>query len=77
MVEYPVRAHKYINLMHLTLHFPVDEDDPSEKQVFWIGLKGMSSNFKRKAVDTVYEIQANTADHDKLEEDNMGANKMS
>ena len=77
VVEYPVRAHKYINLVHLTIHFPIDEDEPSEKQVFWIGLKGMSSNYKRKAVDTVYELLCNPSDCKKLEDDHMGANKMS
>ncbi len=77
MVEYPVRPHKFLNMNHLAIHFPDDEEDPSEKQVFWIGLKGMSSNYKRKAVDTVYELLCNPSDCDKLEDGHMGANKMS
>ena len=71
VVEYPVKALKFQNCLHLVLHFPADEDTESEKQLFWIGLKGMSSNYQRKAVVTVYESQANLADHPNREEEGM------
>lgn len=76
VVEYPVKALKFQNLMHLVLHFPPDEDTESEKHLFWIGLKGISTNFQRKAVVTVYESQANLADHPAPEDENLGNNVM-
>ncbi|CAD7970523.1 unnamed protein product [Amoebophrya sp. A120] len=66
-VEYPVRATKFTNLQQLVIHFETDET-AEEKEVFWIGLKGTPTDYKRQAVITVYESQANVADHEAPEE---------
>ena len=72
--EYICRAGKFSNLLHLMIHFERDEaaeEEEMAKEVFWIGLKGMPTNFKRQAVETVYESRANLADH-KAHEDAFG-----
>ncbi|CAD7970525.1 unnamed protein product [Amoebophrya sp. A120] len=63
VVEYPVRANKFANLQQLVIHFETD-DSADEKKVLWIGPKGTPTDYKRQAVITVYESQANVADHE-------------
>jgi len=77
-VEYPVKAYKFGNLSNLALHFPTDEaalDDDTPKELFWIGLKGSMTEWKRQAVITCYESSANVADHEAVE-DAMGQNSI-
>lgn len=70
MVEYPVKAAKFSNLSMLVMHFEgndVQEDEGDEevgKEIFWIGLKGTPTEWKRQAVITVYESQAQACDHE-------------
>mmetsp|Transcript_3315 Transcript_3315/g.7797 ORF Transcript_3315/g.7797 Transcript_3315/m.7797 type:complete len:213 (+) Transcript_3315:314-952(+) len=73
-VEYPVRATKFSNLTMLVMHFQTDEA-AEEKEIFWIGLKGTPTEWKRQAVITVYESQAQAADHE-APDDAFAANMM-
>eukprot|EP00397_Hematodinium_sp_SG-2012_P064390 GEMP01090975.1.p1 GENE.GEMP01090975.1~~GEMP01090975.1.p1 ORF type:complete len:209 (-),score=47.83 GEMP01090975.1:295-900(-) len=69
-IEYPVRAAMFNGITALSLHFP-EAIGAGSQQIFWIGLKGQGSEWKRQAVVTVYESQANVADH-KVSEDALG-----
>lgn len=72
-VEYPLKAAKFTNCLHLTLYIPMDEHNlDSEKEVFWIGLKGIPTQWKREAVDTVYESAAIAAEHPQNRDDEFG-----
>ncbi|EJD06680.1 DUF1000-domain-containing protein [Fomitiporia mediterranea MF3/22] len=64
--EYAVKASKFSNLSSLTIFFPEAQGGDSTK-VFYIGLRGSWSARKRDAVITVYESQANLADHEKIQ----------
>ena len=65
-----------MNCSHLVLHFPQDDnaaDAGESKEIFWLGFKGIPSEWKRQAVVTVYESQANLADHDKAPDEEEAA----
>merc|ERR1712194_731278 len=77
--EYKVRGGKFSNCLSLGMHFlPIEgeedlmddadlDDEPLE--VFWVGLKGQPTEWKREAVECVYETRANPADHETAKED--------
>ena len=63
VIEYPLRPARFAQVNSVTIRFP-----QQEKEVYWIGLRGIASGDQRKAVVTVYESRANLADHDKLKD---------
>ncbi|CAD7966930.1 unnamed protein product [Amoebophrya sp. A25] len=73
--EYPLRANKFCNLQMLVVHLVADEG-ADEKELYWIGLKGIPTQYRREAVITVYESQANAADHKTPEEEAMEMHMM-
>jgi PITH domain len=61
-VEYLVNMSKFNNVTNLVIGF--DENfGASNTSIRYIGLKGEKLREKFKVVQTVYEIQANLADH--------------
>jgi len=61
-IEYTTRAAKFINVSHLTLHFPSNFGGDSAR-LYYIGLKGDFTEAKRQAVVTVYESRPQLSDH--------------
>ena len=59
ILQYPLRVVKFGNINTLTLQFPSDQSF----DITWIGLRGIASGDKRKAVVTVYESRPLIADH--------------
>lgn len=72
-MEYPVKAHRFMNCSHLVMHFPQDENAGEAKELYWLGFKGIPTEWKREAVVTVYESQANLADHEKAPDEQAAA----
>ncbi|KAL5526809.1 hypothetical protein ACEPAF_8534 [Sanghuangporus sanghuang] len=64
--EYSVKASKFSNLSSLTIFFPEAQGADTTK-IYFIGLRGSWSERKRDPVVTVYESQANLADHEKIQ----------
>ncbi|KOB88815.1 hypothetical protein PFDG_03668, partial [Plasmodium falciparum Dd2] len=50
------------NVSYLTLYFYENYGADTTK-IFYIGLKGVGTNYIRKAVETVYEASPNLSDH--------------
>ena len=71
VVEYPLRPVKFAQVNSITLQFP-RPDDGRPVEIFWIGLRGIASGDKRKAVVTVYESRANVADHEVKDQFRVG-----
>eukprot|EP00923_Selenidium_pygospionis_P000457 GHVN01000806.1.p4 GENE.GHVN01000806.1~~GHVN01000806.1.p4 ORF type:complete len:205 (-),score=36.50 GHVN01000806.1:371-985(-) len=61
-IEYPLKVTQLQNVTTLTLYFN-DTHGSSPNQLFYVGLRGEGSSFKREAVVTVYESQAQRSDH--------------
>ncbi|GAW82265.1 hypothetical protein, conserved [Plasmodium gonderi] len=61
-VEYPLKVTSLFNVSYLTLYFYENYGAETTK-IFYIGLKGIGTNYTRKAVETVYEASPNLADH--------------
>ncbi|KAL8426671.1 hypothetical protein Efla_005928 [Eimeria flavescens] len=61
-VEYPLKVTKLQNVTSLSLYFP-DNFGGDCTEIVFIGLRGVGSKYQRKAVQTVYEAQANAKDH--------------
>eukprot|EP00002_Diphylleia_rotans_P016180 TRINITY_DN3144_c0_g1_i3.p1 TRINITY_DN3144_c0_g1~~TRINITY_DN3144_c0_g1_i3.p1 ORF type:complete len:153 (-),score=45.53 TRINITY_DN3144_c0_g1_i3:103-561(-) len=55
-LEYPTRYAKFQNVSTLVMFFPSNHGSRTTK-VAYIGLKGESTNYKREAVNTVYELR--------------------
>ncbi|KAF7967285.1 hypothetical protein HWV62_34999 [Athelia sp. TMB] len=64
--EYAVKVSKFSNLSSLTLFFPQSQGGDST-QIYYIGLLGQWSERKDNPIITVYETQANLADHEKIQ----------
>ncbi|KAF9414476.1 PITH domain-containing protein 1 [Podila epigama] len=62
VAEYATRVAKFTSIRSLTLFFGENFGGDITK-VNFIGLKGEYSEFKRDPIITVYELQANPADH--------------
>ncbi|KAG0320283.1 PITH domain-containing protein 1 [Dissophora globulifera] len=62
IAEYSTRVAKFTSIRSLTLFFNENFGGDTTKITF-IGLKGEFSEFKRDPIITVYELQANPADH--------------
>lgn len=61
-LEYPLKVTALSNVSHLTLYF-FENYGAETTKIFYIGLKGIGSNYKRRAVVTTYEASPNLADH--------------
>ncbi|KAF9379437.1 PITH domain-containing protein 1 [Podila verticillata] len=62
VAEYSTRVAKFTSIRSLTLFFS-DNFGGDTTKINFIGLKGEFSEFKRDPIITVYELQANPADH--------------
>ncbi|KYF45061.1 thioredoxin family Trp26 protein [Toxoplasma gondii TgCatPRC2] len=71
-VEYPLKVTKLQNVTCLTLFFPQNMGGDF-LELFYIGLRGEGSNYQRRAVVTVYEANANPADHEVASEHGVQA----
>lgn len=60
-VQHPVRAAKFMNVTHLALFFPASLGG-ERTRIHWIGLWGVGSEYKRKAVMCVYEAVPNPSE---------------
>ncbi|GAA6049627.1 hypothetical protein JCM3770_005042 [Rhodotorula araucariae] len=65
VVEYAVRPAKFPSVRSLTLFFPSNHGEDTTR-VSFVGFRGEYSALTRDPVITVYEAQANPADHAKL-----------
>lgn len=61
-IEYPLKVTALNNVNYLTLYIS-ENYGAQTSQLYYIGLKGIGSNYKRKAVETIYEASPNIADH--------------
>ncbi|SOV81244.1 thioredoxin, putative [Plasmodium sp. gorilla clade G3] len=61
-IEYPLKVTSLFNVSYLTLYFYENYGADTTK-IFYIGLKGVGTNYTRKAVETVYEASPNLSDH--------------
>lgn len=61
-VEYPLKVTFLSNVSHLTLYF-CENYGAATTQIYFIGFKGIGTNYKRQAVVTTYEASPNLADH--------------
>jgi len=64
--EYAVKAAKFSNLSSITLFFPRSQG-ADNTQIYYVGLLGQWSERKDNPIITVYEAQANLADHEKIQ----------
>ncbi|KAN0093112.1 Galactose-binding domain-like protein [Tylopilus felleus] len=64
--EYVVRATKFTNVTSVTLFIPSNQGADSTR-LYYIGFLGHWTQRKNNPVITVYEAQANLADHDKIQ----------
>ncbi|KAG6373304.1 galactose-binding domain-like protein [Boletus reticuloceps] len=64
--EYAVRATKFTNVTSVTLFIPSNQGADTTR-VYYIGFLGQWTQRKSNPVITVYEAQANIADHDKVQ----------
>ncbi|GAA6012938.1 hypothetical protein JCM10207_008386 [Rhodosporidiobolus poonsookiae] len=65
VVEYTVRPAKFPSVQSLTLFFPSNHGEDTMR-ISFIGFKGEYSALTRDPIITVYEAQANPADHAKI-----------
>jgi len=66
MVEYSVRPARFSSIRNLTIFFPSNHGDEVTR-IYFIGFYGEFSALKRDPLLTVYELQANPADHPKIQ----------
>ncbi|KAJ3890980.1 galactose-binding domain-like protein [Lentinula edodes] len=64
--EYAVKTAKFPNVSSLTLFFPSSQGADTVR-IYYIGLLGTWTERKSNPVITVYEAQANLADHEKIQ----------
>ncbi|KAK4053268.1 hypothetical protein OIO90_004042 [Microbotryomycetes sp. JL221] len=65
VIEFAVRPAKFPSVHSLTLFFPSNHGEETSR-ISFVGFKGEYSAFTRDPVITVYEAQANPADHAKI-----------
>ncbi|KAF7299400.1 PITH domain-containing protein [Mycena indigotica] len=64
--EYALRTAKFSNLSSVSLLFPASQGADTT-QIYYVGFLGHWTERKNSAVITVYETQANLADHEKIQ----------
>ncbi|EIM91184.1 DUF1000-domain-containing protein [Stereum hirsutum FP-91666 SS1] len=75
--EYQLKAAKFPNISSVTLFIPASQGAETTR-IYYVGFMGSWSERKKDPVITVYESQANLADHEKIQgmEGNFSANGM-
>ncbi|KAG1821561.1 galactose-binding domain-like protein [Suillus subaureus] len=66
VAEYAVKTAKFNNVSSLTLFFPAAQGADMTR-IYYVGLLGHWTERKSDPVITVYETQANLADHDRIQ----------
>ncbi|KIY44435.1 hypothetical protein FISHEDRAFT_51546 [Fistulina hepatica ATCC 64428] len=69
--EYSLKRYHFNNITSVTLFFPASQGAESLK-INYIGFTGVWTELKRQPVITVYEAQANLADHQKIQGTEQG-----
>ncbi|KAJ6541276.1 galactose-binding domain-like protein [Mycena sp. CBHHK59/15] len=64
--EYALRTAKFSNVSSVSLFFPASQGAETT-QIYYVGFLGHWTERKSSAVVTVYETQANLADHEKIQ----------
>ncbi|KAG7450968.1 DUF1000-domain-containing protein [Guyanagaster necrorhizus] len=64
--EYAVKAAKFSNVSSITLFFPASQGADTTR-IYYVGFLGHWTERKYNPVITVYEAQANLADHEKIQ----------
>ncbi|KAK0204590.1 PITH domain-containing protein [Desarmillaria ectypa] len=64
--EYAVKAAKFSNVSSITLFFPASQGAETTR-IYYVGFLGQWTERKSRPVITVYEAQANLADHAKIQ----------
>jgi hypothetical protein len=62
-VEYNVKAFKFQNVNSLTLYFPSNHG-ADRTRIYYIGIKGEATNYKKQVVHAVYEAKPMLKDHE-------------
>jgi PITH domain len=65
VVEYPTRMARFSQVRSVALFFPGNFGDSETTHIDYIGFKGEWEELKQEAVVTVFELNANPADHPK------------
>ena len=73
--EYIVKTAKFANVSSITLFFPASQGADTV-QIYYLGFLGQWTERKKDPVITVYEAQANLADHEKIQGTNAGFNML-
>ncbi|TDL26323.1 DUF1000-domain-containing protein [Rickenella mellea] len=73
--EYTVKRAIFSNVSSITLFFP-GAQGAENLRIYYIGMRGIWSERKREPVITVYETQANLADHEKIQGTDSGMSGM-
>ncbi|KII89615.1 hypothetical protein PLICRDRAFT_39727 [Plicaturopsis crispa FD-325 SS-3] len=68
--QYPVKPVKFSNVTTITVFFPASQGADTTR-VYYVGFLGTWSERKTSPVVTVYETQANPADHAKLTDQDL------
>ncbi|OJA16475.1 hypothetical protein AZE42_06877 [Rhizopogon vesiculosus] len=66
IAEHAVKTAKFSNVSSLTLFFPASQGADTTR-IYYVGLLGHWTERKSDPVITVYEAQANLADHEKIQ----------
>lgn len=64
--EYAVKTNKFSNVSSITLFFPASQGAEAT-QIYYVGFLGHWTKRKKHPIITVYEAQANIADHPKIQ----------
>ncbi|KAF8149811.1 PITH domain-containing protein [Crassisporium funariophilum] len=64
--EYAVKTAKFSNISSVTLFIPASQGADTSR-IYYVGFLGTWTEHKRKPIITVYETQANLADHEKIQ----------
>ncbi|TFL06181.1 PITH domain-containing protein [Pterulicium gracile] len=72
---YLFRTAKFANVSSITLFFP-ESQGADTVQIYYLGFLGHWTERKKDPVITVYEAQANLADHEKIQGTNAGFNML-
>lgn len=65
VVEYQTRLAKFGSVRSLTIYFPENFSGAEQTRIDYLGLKGEFEELKKDPVVTIYELNANPADHPK------------
>ncbi|KAF5341980.1 hypothetical protein D9611_001682 [Ephemerocybe angulata] len=63
--EYPLKTVKFSNISSVTLFIPASQGAETS-QIYYVGFLGQWSKRNENPIITVYEAQANPADHEKI-----------